>query len=150
MQLHSICLKDVDQNVLTCCPRCHANANSHTFDNQTTLIIRTCVINYTVFLICVIIFSFITDQDPGPRRSVGPDGTTLTIRSVYKSGPQGQSDLMVVQCNSSNVHGYIFASGYLNIIGRSSSTVWASYQIRNFAGCACAGNAGEVFPAIAG
>ena len=27
---------------------------------------------------------------------------------------------------------------------------WASYQIRKIAGCACAGNAGNVFPATAG
>ena len=25
---------------------------------------------------------------------------------------------------------------------------WASYQVRKIAGCACAGNAGNVFPAI--
>ena len=28
----------------------------------------------------------------------------------------------------------------------SASTLWASYQIRKIAGCACAGNAGNVFP----
>ena len=28
--------------------------------------------------------------------------------------------------------------------------LWASYQIRKIAGCACAGNAGNVFPATAG
>ena len=27
--------------------------------------------------------------------------------------------------------------------------LWASYQIRKIVGCACAGNAGNVFPAIA-
>ena len=32
----------------------------------------------------------------------------------------------------------------------SSSAPWASYQIRNIAGCACAGSAGNVFPVTAG
>ena len=30
---------------------------------------------------------------------------------------------------------------------RAMSIVWASYQIRKIAGCVCAGNAGNVFPA---
>ena len=29
-------------------------------------------------------------------------------------------------------------------------SIWASYKIRKSAGCACAGNAGNVFPATAG
>ena len=29
---------------------------------------------------------------------------------------------------------------------KNNVTIWASYQIRNIAGCACAGNAGNVFP----
>ena len=32
-------------------------------------------------------------------------------------------------------------------LGVSTSNQWASYQIRKIAGCACAGNAGNVFPA---
>ena len=31
-----------------------------------------------------------------------------------------------------------------------TAVIWASYQIRKTAGFACAGNAGNVFPAIAG
>ena len=30
---------------------------------------------------------------------------------------------------------------------KQHTSAWASYQIRNIAGCACAGNAGNVFPA---
>ena len=33
---------------------------------------------------------------------------------------------------------------------RTESTLWASYQIRNTTGCACAGNAGNVFSTTAG
>ena len=31
-----------------------------------------------------------------------------------------------------------------------NASLWASYQIREIAGCACAGNAGKVFPATTG
>ena len=34
----------------------------------------------------------------------------------------------------------------LSIYCRVTSLAWASYQIRKIAGCACAGNAGNVFP----
>ena len=34
--------------------------------------------------------------------------------------------------------------------GRSRSIPWASYQIHKMAGCACAGNAGNVFPTTVG
>ena len=36
---------------------------------------------------------------------------------------------------------------FVNRIHGASSPPWASYQIRKIAGCACAGNAGNVFPA---
>ena len=45
------------------------------------------------------------------------------------------------------------ASAFLNMYGyhmspacMEMSQLWGSYQIRNIAGCACAGNAGNVFP----
>ena len=36
---------------------------------------------------------------------------------------------------------------HLRYRGQTFHTLWASYQIRKIAGCACAGNAGNVFPA---
>ena len=33
-----------------------------------------------------------------------------------------------------------------NLAGQGLKLLWASYQIRKIAGCACAGNAGNVFP----
>ena len=38
------------------------------------------------------------------------------IMNVCKICPNGQTDLMVVQCNASNMHGYAYASGYLNVL----------------------------------
>ena len=40
--------------------------------------------------------------------------------------------------------GFLFTLHYVSI--ESPSNQWASYQIRKIAGCACAGNAGNVFP----
>ena len=82
-----------------------------------------CVVTCTWYgLTGILVFSPTAAQNPGPRRLVGRNGTTLTIINVYKNGPFGQSDLMVVQCNASNVHGYVFRSGYLNVLGKCSYT----------------------------
>ena len=44
------------------------------------------------------------------------DGMKLTIKDLCKTCSNGQTDLMVIQCNASNVHGYVFAEGYLNVL----------------------------------
>jgi len=54
--------------------------------------------------------------DPGHRRVFSEDGTKFTIVNLCKDCPSHKSDLMVVQCNASNVHGYKFSSGYLNVL----------------------------------
>ena len=46
---------------------------------------------------------------------LSPDRTSLMIYEVCKDCPD---DLMVIQCNASNVHGYVFAEGYLNVLGK--------------------------------
>lgn len=46
-----------------------------------------------------------------PRRSVSPSGSTLRMFNVTKS------DALVVQCNASNDHGYVFANAYLSVRG---------------------------------
>ena len=43
------------------------------------------------------------------RRKVEPN--KLRYKNVTKT------DAQVVQCNASNVHGYIFANAYLNVLG---------------------------------
>ena len=40
----------------------------------------------------------------------------------------------------------IYGVAHFSPFGPYEFTPWASYQIRNIAGCACAGNAGNVFP----
>jgi len=55
-------------------------------------------------------------DDLGPGRTVSADRHTYTVSNLCKDCPAGRNDLMVVQCNASNVHGYVFASGYLNVL----------------------------------
>jgi len=45
------------------------------------------------------------------------DARELTINNLCKNCGSDRSDLQVVQCNASNVHGYDFASGYINVLG---------------------------------
>ena len=41
---------------------------------------------------------------------------------------------------------YIFSIEAIHPVTKKTHSTWASYQIRKTAGCACAGNAGNVFP----
>ena len=45
----------------------------------------------------------------------------LTIRNVCRDcvDQERPTDLMVIQCNASNVHGYDLAQGYLNVLSKS-------------------------------
>jgi neuronal cell adhesion molecule len=36
---------------------------------------------------------------------------------IYLTNVQ-QTDRMVIQCNASNIHGYVFADVYLNVLGK--------------------------------
>ena len=47
---------------------------------------------------------------------VEDNGKKLIIRDLCKTCSSGGSDLMVIQCNASNKHGYAFADGYLNVL----------------------------------
>jgi len=46
-----------------------------------------------------------------PRAIIGSGGSRLMIEKVT------QEDVLVVQCNASNTHGYIFANAFLNVLG---------------------------------
>ena len=49
--------------------------------------------------------------------------------------------------NSAAVEVWEWISNFIpNFTGHVTTYSWASYQIRKIAGCACAGNAGNVFP----
>ena len=61
-------------------------------------------------------FFLFSDRNPGLRRNFSADNTALTITNICKFCSDGRYDLMVVQCNASNVHGYAFASVYLNVL----------------------------------
>ena len=55
-------------------------------------------------------------DNPGPHRKMSADGTALTISNTCKYCPEGLTDLSVIQCNVSNLHGYAFVSAYLNVL----------------------------------
>ena len=62
-----------------------------------------------------------SDTNPGPRRTISNDGLELTIENVCRDCTgEGRhfTDLMNVQCEASNTHGYAFAEGYLNILSK--------------------------------
>ena len=54
------------------------------------------------------------------RYKLSIDGLVLTIHDVCKNCSDGSSDLMSVQCNVSNIYGYAFATGYVNVLGNYS------------------------------
>ena len=47
---------------------------------------------------------------------------TLKIRRLCKvcDDRETMTDLMVIQCNASNVHGYVYAQGYVNVLGKNN------------------------------
>ena len=72
--------------------------------------------SYTYFCLVELVPYLFTATDSGPRMLLSENGTTLVITNVCKTCKNGQTDLMVIQCNASNVHGYAFAQGYLNVL----------------------------------
>ena len=48
---------------------------------------------------------------------ISHDGTNLTINDVCRDCEDGGSDVMMVQCNASNSHGYVLGQGYLDVQG---------------------------------
>jgi len=60
------------------------------------------------------------------------DRRTLTLRKMCKRSLDGWHCSMetdtgptVIQCNASNEHGYIFANGYINVLGTAVSPTLA-------------------------
>jgi len=51
-----------------------------------------------------------------PKFGLSDDLMNLTISDVCKECEDGTSDLMNIQCNASNIHGYSFAQGYVNVL----------------------------------
>ena len=59
----------------------------------------------------------ISVDSPPERMLFEQDNKVLKIRKVCKDCDDNAraTDLMVIQCNSSNTHGYAFGQGYLNV-----------------------------------
>lgn len=53
-----------------------------------------------------------------PRVRLTRGGKQLTLLKVCKQCDDGTSDLQVIQCNASNVHGYAFGDGYVNVLSK--------------------------------
>ena len=45
------------------------------------------------------------------------DARNLTVVNLCKACSDGSSDLMVIQCNSSNDYGYVLGQAYINVLG---------------------------------
>ena len=52
------------------------------------------------------------------RMRLASHGKELILSDVCKNCADGSNDLQVIQCNASNVHGYAFGDGYINILGK--------------------------------
>ena len=52
------------------------------------------------------------------RMRLASHGKELILSDVRKNCADGSNDLQVIQCNASNVHGYAFGDGYINILGK--------------------------------
>ena len=67
---------------------------------------------------CVLLFTSV--DSPPERMTFEQDNKVLKIRDVCQHCEDGEraTDLMVIQCNSSNTHGYAFGQGYLNVLSK--------------------------------
>ena len=66
---------------------------------------------------CVSVCVSTVVNPPSPKFQFSSDRRTLTVKSVCKVNCNGPNDLMTLQCNTSNVHGYILGSGFINVFG---------------------------------
>ena len=75
----------------------------------------------------------VLDVNSPPRRfAFSNNKKTLTIREVCRNcdDRDKQTDLTVIQCNASNIHGYAFASGYLNVLSKTKVILVDSQDVR--------------------
>ena len=61
-----------------------------------------------------ILFIFTDSQHPTVKSSrfLKPDDHNITIINLEKA------DVMVIQCNASNIYGYVYADFYLNVLSK--------------------------------
>lgn len=67
-----------------------------------------------LFKIILSVMNFLESTVPVIQsgRFIKPDAYNITLVRLNKH------DSMVLQCNASNVHGYVFADVYLNVLGK--------------------------------
>ena len=68
------------------------------------------------------------------------------IKSSFTGWVWGLALISTTHISEANMSSQIKNSGSSDLEIAQAGTEWASYQIRKIAGCACAGNAGNVFP----
>ena len=61
-----------------------------------------------------------------PRLELTDDGQCIQLKNAYKISPAHKTDLMVLQCNASNVHGYGYSQGYINVLGTHFIHYWCN------------------------
>ena len=52
----------------------------------------------------------------------------LTITNVCKNNCTGPNDMYVIQCNATNIYGYTFGNGYINVYGLYEN-LWLSCRM---------------------
>jgi len=59
------------------------------------------------------------------------NGEQLLVSNVCMNCLDGNrdTDLMVIQCNASNVHGYVFTDVYLNVLGECNISLYINQLI---------------------
>ena len=92
------------------------------------------------------LYPFCHRSNPGAKVCPIQDGVSATtIRVDSQTNPYPMKLFVPVEVWDRRLLAYTLDSA-LGITLWQISHPWASYQIRNIAGCACAGNAGNVFP----
>jgi len=78
------------------------------------------LLNYAVFDILTECVHVAANNMPD-KMHLANDGMELILSDACKNCADGSSDLQVIQCNASNVHGYAFGDGYVNVLGKTGT-----------------------------
>ena len=127
---------------------CNDNITIHSQDFVVTfMVLNTCAVHWYCIIIVIMQRTGVTTSHTEMKRSWRwlpcPSMATLNSSFNVPADDQGSHphDLSVSEQRPEKSH-----PKYANCLILLASS-WASYQIRKIAGCACAGNAGNVFPA---
>lgn len=114
---HDINATEADDVIVSCNPRAIPDVTVRWFKNQAEF----------------------TAASLPPKMNLSADLKTLTITDLCKDCYEGSAgDLMSIQCNASNEHGYSYAQGYVNVlvatvmISVGGQRPWIAYQTEVF------------------